>query len=151
MEYSYNKIEDRFAAMISFLKHLSGKVEMIADEIDNENLKDAMRTFAVESIQYANELKSEMKHLNIVKSIDDFEIFIDDIIEPKCITVPQQNGEEILTFCDRCEAFFHRMYNDFLNDILSSISLKNIVSYQLMGIKSAIMRIKTLNTLRFHH
>ncbi len=151
MEYSYIKIEDKFGAIISFLKQLSGKVEMIADEIDNENLKNAMRSFAIESNQYANELKAEVKNLNLNKSFVDFNNLIEEITETKVATVPIEKGKEILTFCESCEAFFHKMYNDFLNDLLPNISLKNIISYQLMGIKSAFMRIKTLNTLRFHH
>jgi hypothetical protein len=151
MEYSYIKIEDKFGAIISFLKQLSGKVEMIADEIDNENLKNAMRSFAIENNQYANELNAEVKNLNLNKSFVDFNNLIEVITETKVPTVSIEKGKEILTFCESCEAFFHKMYNDFLNDSLPNISLKNIISYQLMGIKSAFMRIKTLNTLRFHH
>jgi hypothetical protein len=151
MEYEYNKIEDKFGAIISFLKQLSGKVEMIADEIDNENLKNAMRSFAIESNQYANELKVEMKNLNISKSFVDFNNLIEEITETKIATITEEKGKEILTFCESCEAFFHKIYNDFLNDLLPNISLKRIISYQLMGIKSAFMRIKTLNTLRFNH
>lgn len=151
MEYGYIKIEDRFGAIISFLKQLSGKVEMIADEIDNENLKNAMRSFAIESNQYANELKAEMKNLNITKSFVDFNNLIEEVTETKIETLTEEKGKEILTFCESCETFFHKMYSEFLNDLLPNISLKNIISYQLMGIKSAFMRIKTLNTLRFHH
>ncbi len=151
MEYGYNKIEDKFGVIISFLKQLSGKVEMIAEEIDNENLKNAMRSFAIESNEYANELKAEMKNLNIAKSFVDFNNLIEEITETKIETLSEEKGVEILTFCESCEAFFHKIYNDFLNDLLPNISLKKIISYQLMGIKSAFMRIKTLNTLRFHH
>jgi hypothetical protein len=151
MEHGYIKIEDKFGAIISFLKQLSGKVEMIADEIDNENLKNAMRSFAIETNQYANELKAEMKNLNISKSFVDFNNLIEEVTETKIATVPEEKGKEILSFCESCEAFFHKMYNDFLNDVLPNMSLKNIISYQLMGIKSAFMRIKTLNILRFHH
>ncbi len=151
MEQAYNKIEDKFGAIISFLKQLSGKVEMIADEIDNENLKNAMRSFAIESNQYANELKAEMKNLNLNKSFVDFNNLIEEVTETKIASLPVEKGKEILTFCESCEAFFHKLYSDFLNDVLPNISLKNIVSYQLMGISSAFMRIKTLNTLRFNH
>lgn len=151
MEYNYIKIEDRFGAIISFLKQLSGKVEMIADEIDNTNLKNAMQSFAIESYEYANELKAEMNNLKISKSFVDFNNLIEEITETKIENVSEEKGKEIFTFCESCEVFFHKIYNDFLNDLLPNISLKNIISYQLMGIKSAFMRIKTLNTLRFLH
>ena len=151
MDHIYNKIEDKFAAIVSFLKQLSGKVEMISDEIDNENLKNAMRSFAIESNQYANELKAEMKNLNINNSFVDFNNLIEEVTETKITNLPVEKGKEILTFCESCEAFFNNMYNDFLNDVVPNISLKNIISYQLMGIKSAFMRIKTLNTLRFQY
>jgi hypothetical protein len=151
MENGYTKIEDKFGAIISFLNQLSDKVEMIADEIDNENLKNAMRSFAIESNQYATELKVEMKNLNITKSFVDFNNLIEEVTETKIAMIPEEKGKEILSFCESCEAFFHKMYNDFLNEVLPTMSLKNIISYQLMGIKSAFMRIKTLNTLRFHH
>jgi NifB/MoaA-like Fe-S oxidoreductase len=151
MEYVYNKIEDKFSAIISFLKQLSSKVEMIADEIDNENLKNAMRAFAVDTNQYANELKAEIKNLNINNSFVDFNNLIEEVTATKIDLISQEKGKEILTFCESCEAFFHKMYNEFLYDLLPNMSLKNIISYQLMGIKSAFMRIKTLNELRFNH
>ena len=151
MEQTYNKIEDRFGAIISFLKQLSGKVEMIADEIDNVNLKNAMRSFAIESNQYANELRAEMKNIDITKSYVDFNDLIEEVIETNIKEENAEKGKEILTFCESCEAFFNKVYSEFLTDFLPTLSLKNIINYQLMGIMSAFMRIKTLNTLRFNY
>ncbi len=151
MEYNFNNIEDKFAAMISSLKQLSGIVEMIADEIDNENLKNAMRLFAIESSQYAEELKAESKHLNITKSLIDSTDLMDEVTANIFPTVYEEKGTEILSFCVNCENFFQRMYKEFLKDFLYNNSLANIIDGQLLGIKSAFMRIKRLNAIRFNH
>jgi hypothetical protein len=145
----YEKAEEKFGIIISFLIQLSGRVEMIADEIDNVNLKNAMQSFAVESTQYANELKCEMKIINLPISITPFNNLIEEITNANKTVMPQEKGKEILTFCETCEIFFHKMYNDFLQDFLPTLSVKNIINYQLLGIKSAFMRIKILNNLRF--
>ncbi len=150
MEYKLNNIEDKFAAMIASLKQLSGKVEMIADEIDNENLKNAMRLFAVESNQYADELKAERKQLNIMISAVDFTDLTEDLTAVSIDTNPVTKGNEILTFCENCENFFQRMHHEFLKDFLYNNSIANIIDEQLMGLKSAFMRIKRLNAIRFN-
>lgn len=151
MEYKLNNIEDKFAAMISSLKELSGKVEMIADEIDNENLKNAMRLFAIESSLYAEELKAESKQMNLTKSLMDFTDLIEEINPNLPTTLPEEKGNEVLCFCVNCENFFQRMYKEFLKDFLYNNSLANIIDGQLLGIKSAFMRIKRLNAIRFNH
>ncbi len=151
MEYNFNNIEDKFAAMISSLKQLSEKVEMIAEEIDNENLKNAMRLFATETFQYAEELKAESKQMNITKSLIDFTDLMEEVTANFLPTVPEEKGNEVLSFCVNCENFFQRMYKEFLKDFLYNNSLANIIDGQLLGIKSAFMRIKRLNAIRFNH
>jgi hypothetical protein len=57
---SVKQFEDKLCNLLSFLTQLPSELEIIADEIDNENLKNALTAVAVESDQYAKELSAHV-------------------------------------------------------------------------------------------
>lgn len=148
MERLCKKMEDKLCILLSFLTQLPGKLEMIADEIDNENLRNALCAIATESTQYAMELNAQLKRLQIIAPVPAIYNLEEEIIERSLLNSPKEKGKEMLSICESCESFFSKLYTDLLNDYFSNTSLKNMMNYQLLGIKSAFMRIRFLNSLR---
>ncbi|MEO5889243.1 MAG: hypothetical protein ABIQ31_03270 [Ferruginibacter sp.] len=149
MERLCRKMEDKLCSLLSFLTQLPGKLEMIADEIDNENLKNALCAVAAESNEYAKELNSQLRRLEIIPPVPAIHNLEAEIIEQSLTGLCKEKGQEILSICENCEAFFSRLYTDLLDDYLSNTSLRSMMNYQLLGIRSAFMRIRFLNSLRF--
>jgi len=148
MERLCQQMEDKFSTLLSFLTQLPGKLEMIADEIDNENLRNALCAVAMESTEYAKELNAQLRRLQIVPPVPGINNLDEELIEKSLVTSSKERGKEVLSICESCEAFFSQHYTDLINDYFPNASLKNMMNYQLLGIKSAFMRIKFLNSLR---
>jgi len=142
--------EDKLCTLLSFLTQLPGKLEMIADEIDDENLRNALGAVADESRQYGMELKAQLKNLKIAAPVSDNHDLEEEVIERSVLNCPKEKGKEVLSICESCEAFFSNLYTDLLEEYVFNTSLRNMMSYQLLGIKSAFMRIRFLNTLRLN-
>lgn len=151
MERLCKQMEDKLCLLLSFLTQLPGKMEMIADEIDNENLKNALCAVAIESNHYAMELNAQLKTLSIVPPVSGINNLEEEIIEKSLLNAPREKGKELLSICERSEAFFSQLYTDLLNDYFPNASIKVMMNYQLLGIKSAFMRIRYLNALRFNN
>ena len=149
MERLCGQMEYRLGKMLSFLNQLSVTIELIADEVDNSYLKNALCAVATESDQYAMELNTQLKRIEITPS---YSVVIDleeELGTNDILNSPKGKGLEVLSICVRCETFFVQLYTDLLNGYLPDASLKNMINYQLIGIKSAFMRIRLLNSLRF--
>lgn len=151
MERLCKKVEDKLCTLLSFLTQLPCKLEMIADEIDNENLRNALSSVAEESTQYAKELTAQLKSLAIIPPEPGMNNLEDELIETSLLYSTKEKGKEVLSICENCEAFFSSLYTELLADYFSATCLKEMMSYQLMGIKSAFMRIRFLNSLRFQN
>ena len=143
--------EEKLCMLLSILTQLPGKLEMIADEIDNENLKNAFSSIALESNQYAKELSEQLRSLAITPMDAGTDHLEEAIIESGLANSPKEKGREVLSICESCENFFSGLYNDLLNEYFSNAALKHMMNYQLLGIKSAFMRIRFLNSLRFNN
>jgi hypothetical protein len=151
MEKIRQKFEDKLCTLLSFLTQLPAELEMIADEIDNENLKNALCSVAIESNQYAKELNAQLRTMEIKTPSLQPAHFQDEIMQSDFSGLRVSRGKEVLNICEKSEAFFTRLYMDVLNEYLPSASLSDMMNYQLLGIKSAFMRIRFLNSLRFNN
>ena len=149
MEVLSPQKEDRLFMLLAILNRLPGKLEIIADEIDNENLSNAFLAIADETTQYAKELQVQLKSLNISSSAGPGNYLDNEIIENGPLDPSIEKGKEVMGICESCDRFFSQLYAELLEDFLGNDSLMNMMNYQLLGIKSALMRIKFLNTLRF--
>ncbi len=149
MEGHCTQVEEKFSMLLSLLKQLPSRFEMIADEIDNEQLKHALCAVAVETDQYAFELKQQFKRFDLTLP-KAREYHVDEFISTEeGLEVIHGNGREIALICERCEAFFSALYLSLLNDYFPNNLLKDMMQYQLTGIRSAFFRIRFLNSLRF--
>jgi hypothetical protein len=150
MEKLCQQFEDKLCNLLSFLTQLPCELEIIADEVDNENLKNALSAVAIESDQYAKELSAHLFNLDIKTPRVQPGNFQQAIIQDSPYDA-HMKGEEILHICEKSEAFFTKLYTEVLNEYFPNTSLKDMMNYQLLGIRSAFMRIKLLNSLRFHN
>ena len=148
MEKLCKQFEDKLCNLLSFLTQLPCELEMIADEVDNENLKNALTAVAIESDQYAKELSAQLFNLEIKPPLVQPGNFQDAITLDNPYNT-HVKGEEILHICEKSEAFFTKLYTDVLSEYFPNTSLKDMMNYQLLGIRSAFMRIRLLNSLRF--
>lgn len=151
MERLRKQVEDKLCILLSFLTQLPCKLEMVAYEIDNENLRNAICTVATESNEFAKELKAQLLRLQIIPPEPVISNLEDEIIKTGTWISSREKGKEILSICENCETFFSGLYADLLTDYFPNASLKEMMNYQLMGIKSAFMRIRYLNSLRFEN
>jgi len=149
MEVLSPQRENRLFMLLSMLKRLPVRLETIADEIDNENLSNAFLAIADETTQYAKELQVQLKSLNFGMSTGPGNYLEDEIIENGSLDFSREKGKEVMCICESCDRFFSQLYAELFDDFLENDSLVNMMNYQLLGIKSALMRIKFLNTLRF--
>lgn len=149
MEKLCKQLEDKLCTLLSFLTQLPAELEMIADEIDNENLKNALCSIAVESNQYANELNAHLRRLEIDPPHVLPANLKEEILQEEILGWNIARGNEVLNICEKSEAFFTRLYTEAMQEYLPNTSLKDMMNYQLMGIKSAFLRVRFLNSLRF--
>lgn len=147
MEKLCKTCEDKLCTLLSYLKQFPGELETMADEIDNENLKNALSSIATESNQYAAELYGQLRLLKIDPPLPVQVSFFEKIMGLQDVVIGK--GKEILNICDKSEAFFTMLYTEALTEYFPNTYIKDMINYQLLGIKSAFMRIRLLNTLRY--
>ncbi len=139
--------ENNISIMLSYLTQLSAKFEMIADEIDNKYLRNALCAIAAEANQYAMELNYQLRSAAIIPSLPCIYELLDGEWEKKTNS-NKEEGKELLSIFETCELFITQLYTELLAGNLTE-ALKNIITYQFFGIKSAFMRIRFLNSSRF--
>ena len=143
-------LQTKLQSLVSFLRTVTKGFDVIAEEIDNVNLKTAMITFASESRQYAKEICNYFQTKDILIQ----SVCSDHLWEKVEMTVNEQGGEEkgseILALCNKCELYFKKLYDDILKEDFLYTHLKSIITCQLYAAKCAFMKIRLLNTLRFN-
>lgn len=138
----------KMSTLLSFLKQLPHELEMIADEVDHCNLRDALNTIAVETQQYAQELRNETGYNDLLLPVG---ILYHEAIER--IQVPMTTvvkGKELISICDKTEYFFVQLYNDVLADLFMQDYLKELMTCQLNGIRMAFQKLRLLNQFRYN-
>ena len=146
-----SKIIDKFCGLLHFLNLSKKEFEMVADEIEDCNLKTALHGLSLESNQCADELATQLKTLGIPFNSQALELCIEE--EP---FIPQTEyipgtGNELMNICSNSENTITKAYSEILSDYLPFNSLREMMMYQLNALKCAFMKIKTLNSARFAH
>jgi len=150
METFNTKIADKFCGLLYSLTQSKNEFEMVADEVEDCNLKTALNGLSTETDLFANEIANQLKTLGI-----------NDVVPPKyfdnCIHDPQipetaaraGKGNELLAICNQTEHSITKAYWDILNEYVPFPTLRDIMTYQLNSLKFAFMKIKMLNSARF--
>ena len=147
MEYINATIINKFGGLVSYLTKTTEDFEMVADEVEDCNLKTAFNSLSAESLQYANELTNQLRTLGLnypVSSPDPESFFTpadDDLIHDK--------GDEVHSLCTKTENYITQAYNEILGERFPFPRLKKIMTYQLNALLFSFMKIRLLNLTRF--
>ena len=140
--------EQKLSFLISYLHQISKDFEMIADEIEDKNLKNVFSALSEEDKQFAEELCCQVNKCGINLALYEpalhWQESLDGIMETSS---SKQN--ELLQICDKSEYLFLKLYTDVLREFFSFKSLMDIMVYQYNSIRAGFLKLRLLNSLRF--
>lgn len=150
MDTVTHSLQHKLQNLVSFLSQITQGFDTISEEIDNTNLKSAMRAVAVESKQYAREISHQFHQFNIFFTTDPSNQLWNQLEGDINKQSGREKGGEIAALCNNCEVYFNKLYAEVLQESMPVKNCKDIISYQLYAINCALMKIKLLNALRFN-
>lgn len=150
MDTVTHSLQKKLQNLVSFLSQITQGFDIISEEIDNSNLKSAMRAVAVESKQYAREISNQFHQFNISFTTDPSNQLWNQLEGDINKQSGREKGGEIAALCNNCEVYFNKLYAEVLQESMPVKNCKDIISYQLYAINCALMKIKLLNALRFN-
>ena len=148
METVTNPVIDKLRGLLYSLTHTKEEIEMVADEVEDCNLRTALNGLSMESSQYASELCMKLKTLGLQfpkLSLEELEGSNSMPFED----ISNGNGNELSYICNRNENFIITAYRNILSENFLLPGLRDIMMYQLNALKCAFMKIKLLNSARF--
>ncbi len=147
MELGSN-LKDKLFKVLMYLTQTKEEFEMVADEIDEGNLKTALEGLSIESSLYANELCIQLKTLGIAVNTPCICDLNGANEMPLHATLPGK-GNELHYICSKSEDSIISAYKNILNDGISLPGLYELMMYQLNALKCAFTKIKMLNAARY--
>ena len=146
MQTSTNSFTDQLLGLLYSLTHTKEELELVADEVEDCNLKTALSGLSMESSQYASELYGQLKALGIQLPTPPLEELQGSNSMP-----PEEHGRgnELSYICAKNENFIIAAYREVLSGNSLFPGLRDLMMYQLNALKCAFMKIKLLNTARF--
>ncbi len=150
MEIINHSIADKLCGLLKFLRLYKTAFEIVAEDVEDCNLRTALYGLSAESIQYANEITTQLKTHGIPYRLDT-DMLADclDKFDENDELIITGKGTELTNICNSSETSITNAYNDVLNEYLPLASLRNIMLYQLNALKLSFMKIKLLNNARF--
>ncbi len=139
--------EKKIVFLISYLHQVAKDFEMIADDLEDKNLKQAFISLSEENKQFAQDLHCQAKHFGVTLTPTEYALFTDN--EFPEIT-PQTRNNELLHICDKSEYLFLKLYTDALKEFLSFAKLKDLMIFQYNSIRAGFVKLRMLNSLRFN-
>ncbi|MEO6405620.1 MAG: hypothetical protein ABIY51_08820 [Ferruginibacter sp.] len=150
MEVLNNSVSDKLCGLLKFLCSNKAAFEIVAEEVEDCNLRTALYGLSAESIQYADEITAQLKTYGIPYRLDT-DILMDyfERFENTSPSYIPGKGNELTNICTNSENSIINAYNDLLNEYLPLANLRNIMLYQLNALRISFMKIKMLNNARF--
>jgi len=147
MENTTLIFKEKFCALLSFLRQTREKFELVTEEMDDDHLRVTLRGLAVETSQYEQELSSQMQSLNIRDNYMPSICNCDELLKNIQSIMTAESIKEILETCTKTETYFEKAYRNVLNEYFPYQCLRDILVYQLNGIKCTFMKMKLLNSM----
>ncbi len=148
METENKNFIDKLCGLLYSLTHTKEEFEMVADEVEDCNLRIALHGLSMESSQYASELCTQLKTLGIQFPKPSLE----ELEGSNSMPFEEINygfGNELSYICSKNENYILAAYRNILNENFLFPGLRDIMMYQLNALKCAFMKIKLLNSARF--
>ena len=136
--------------MLSFLKQTTSEFETIANSVDDKDFKMALQGISVQANQYANELASQLKCMDVYYLSPFTHFKRDEVFILAHEVNADKSKKNIRSICDQSELFFKTAYEDILNIDFTYPFLKDIIRSQFNGIHSAFMQMRLLNTFKLN-
>lgn len=143
--------EKKIWFLISYLQEVSRDFEMIADEMEDKNLKNAFISLSEENIQFAQELHCQAKHFGLPGTVDELSLIWDQSQNDYHVHSQLSKKNELLQICDKSEYLFLKLYTDALKEFLSFNKLKELMIYQYNSIRAGFFKLRQLNSLRYNN
>jgi uncharacterized protein (TIGR02284 family) len=144
-------ISAKLCKLLTFLHNATEEFESAAVNIKDKNIRMSVREVALETNQYKYELDSHLNSLRI-KSVDNLDI-VPSETDKKLFNdndiIGFHSDEEIIEKCCKTEIHFEKAYRNILNEYFPDHGLRNILTYQLNGIKCAFMQLKLLRSVKW--
>lgn len=140
--------EKKMLFLISYLHHVSKDFEMIADDLEDKNLKHAFMSLSEENHQFAQDLLCHAKQFGVTLSPAEYALFLDHEFPE---TVADSKSTELVHICDKSEYLFLKLYTDALKEFLSFAKLKDLMIFQYNSIRAGFVKLRMLNSLRFNN
>lgn len=145
-----DRLQTKLQCLVAFLGEINRGFDTVAEEIDCSNLKTALIALAVESKQYAKEIRDQLQLFNVTTPLE----YTDQLWNRIELNVHEQagfaKGSEIVALCNNCEVYFGKLYEEVLKEYFPHKNLKDIITCQLFATQCAFMKIRLLNRLRFN-
>ncbi len=145
MQKVNNLIADKLCKLSSFLNHACKEFESIAKQIKEKNIRMSLRSFAIKTKQYREELNSELRTLRVIKILN--RINYSQEIKSKPIAHKHFTDKKIIELCCNTEEYFVKAYRSILNEYFPYTGLRDMLIYQLSGIKNAFRQLKLLKSV----
>ena len=139
--------EQKMVHLIAYLHQVSKDFEMIADDLEDKNLKHAFMALSEENKQFASDLHHYAKNFGVSLSAGELPLFMDNDFPQ---TVPDCRNNELLHICDSNEYLFLKLYTDALKEFLNFAKVKDLMIFQYNSIRAGFVKLRMLNSLRFH-
>ncbi len=146
MEHVNSIILNKFGGLVSYLTKTTEDFEMVADEVEDCNLKTAFNSLSAESSQYANELTIQLRTLGLSYAV---QLCIQPHTMQPHDDMISGNGDEVLSLCTKTENYITKAYNEILSECFPFPGLKKVLTYQLNALLFSFMKIRLLNLKRF--
>lgn len=147
MEIGTN-LKDKLFKVLMYLTQTKAEFEMVADEVDEGNLKTALEGLSLESSLYANELCVQLQTLGIAVQTPIIKDLQGANNMPLHATLTGK-GNELHYICSKSEDSVIGAYKNILNEGMSIPGLYDLMMYQLSALKCAFTKIKMLNAARY--
>jgi hypothetical protein len=132
----------KLCRLSSFLNHACEEFDKVARYVKEKKIRMSVRSVVLETRQYMNELDSQLQTLSVKCIIRRVNNELNNRQMMNNIT-----DKKIIKLCCKSEEYFEKAYRSILNEYFPYTGLRDILIYQLNGIKCAFMQLKLLNSV----
>ena len=138
-------LANKLCRFSSFLHHAYNEFEYGAKQIKEKKIKMSVRSVALKTKQYQNELNSQLQMLSIKCAM--VRINNNEEIKRKPVINKSISDKKIIELCCNSEVFFSNAYHSILNEYFPYKPLRDMLRYQLTGMYDAFRQLKLLNSV----
>src|SRR5438309_1928488 len=138
-------IANKLSNLSSFLNEACNEFEDASKSVTEKDVTMSVRSLIVETKQYIEELNCQVESLS-AKNISD-KINDKEEVKSMPLTNKHLSASNMIEQCCEAEVYFEKAYRIILNEQFPYTALRQMLTYQLNGIKCAFMQLKLLKSV----